>query len=717
MSPERDGKDPFVLLSWGSHPGHLMPPRFSQRQFTLFSADPNKGARFDPSQLSDHAWLQGSSHDFVEAFRECKVAGDPDLVIVATDSMKHNQARNLAGFACPKLLLVGDTHHGPTPLASILSYATQEKFDYVALLYTRQHAHWFQAAGFERIAWMPGLAAKRFDAAEPASRPGAIGFVGQLGSVFPRRTKLIEAMTAAGLPIVPMIATGKSYEMTITAFPIGFNSSLNGDLNLRIFETIAAGALLITDELSLESGFRELLTPGEDCETYRSKAELIDLCRFYVTNLDQANAMAARGRARLASIPGLQDQPRRLVDWALGKPVSHLFDPLTDRRVAVSRRQERKLIARMSIYQSVQRRHVDREEVHVLLGAECPPALACDLMDLPRARIALERGRTDIADLLAEAGYADRFRWQDERATDKVDVWVTSSPDPRPGGDNVHVIDPRNPEATVGAEIKETAQRYREWNTAQFQPSAGRRRILGVRNASGMARLIANDDSSTEYLLKEIFEERCYKPVLAADDVATIADIGANQGFAAAHFRSEYPAARIVCFEPFPGAGKILAMNAVAIGNCEPMQYGLSDHDGIEMFYPGLTGSAVGSFSRGGLTQSNGIQLPVRSALDAFRECKLDAPDILKIDTEGSERPILDALRPVLGRVKALYVEFHSEADRRWIDEAMNKTHALWQGEITSADRGLLCYLRHDRAAARMRRAASSGLVIVPSKP
>jgi FkbM family methyltransferase len=713
---------PFVLLSWGSHPGLLMPPRFSERQFTLFTGDRAKGPAIDPGKLTDHAWIRGSAPDLATALDEVGAAVEPDLVIVATDSMKHNQIRNLDRFACPRLLLVGDTHHGPTPLAGIMSYARQEKFDSIALLYTRQHAHWFHTAGFDRIAWMPGLVAKRCDPPADLDRPGGIGFVGQLGSIFPRRTKLIEAMIAAGLPIVPSIAVDQDYETAITTFPIGFNCSLNGDLNLRIFETIFAGAMLVTDELSAESGLPDLLTPGVDCETYGSEEHLVDLCRFYLANADKAADMAARGRQRLVSNPGLHDQAQRLVDWALGRPVSHMLDPLVDRRVAVCRGETQSLTARVSLYQSVQRRHADLESVHVLLGSKCPPALACDLMDLPRVRVTLERERSDIAGLLRDAGYGNRFRWQDETDlhSQPVDIRISSVPQPANGsaGETLgHAIDPRDPEAGIDPEVQELSGRYRNWRTSPYRPGVGRRRIVSVRNSGGTVRLIANDDESARFLLREIFEEKCYKTILGQDEIATIADVGANQGIAAAYFRGVYPAARIVCFEPFPGAWTVLAMNAVAIGNCEPMQYGLSDHDGEELFYPGLTGSAVGSFSRGALTQSNGIGLPVRAALDAFRECRLDAPDIVKIDTEGSERPILESLEPAIARVKLVYIEFHSEADRQWIDKSLTRTHTLWHGEIVRPDLGLLCYLRRDLAEESSRPASAPGLrIVVPPK-
>ena len=43
-----------------------------------------------------------------------------------------------------------------------------------------------------------------------------------------------------------------------------------------------------------------------------------------------------------------------------------------------------------------------------------------------------------------------------------------------------------------------------------------------------------------------------------------------------------------------------------------------------------------------------------------------------------------------------LYVEYHSERDRRMIDEMLAETHVLWRGQVTFAYRGEFCYLKRE---------------------
>jgi hypothetical protein len=47
----------------------------------------------------------------------------PELVVVKADASWRNLPTHLDGLACPKVLLVGDTHHMQAPLRRVLSYA------------------------------------------------------------------------------------------------------------------------------------------------------------------------------------------------------------------------------------------------------------------------------------------------------------------------------------------------------------------------------------------------------------------------------------------------------------------------------------------------------------------------------------------------------------------------------------------------------------------
>ena len=56
-------------------------------------------------------------------------------------------------------------------------------------------------------------------------------------------------------------------------------------------------------------------------------------------------------------------------------------------------------------------------------------------------------------------------------------------------------------------------------------------------------------------------------------------------------------------------------------------------------------------------------------------ENKIKIVDILKVDTEGCEVPILFSVKEYLKDIKILYIEYHSSIDRDEIRNLLEKTH------------------------------------------
>ena len=86
------------------------------------------------------------------------------------------------------------------------------------------------------------------------------------------------------------------------------------------------------------------------------------------------------------------------------------------------------------------------------------------------------------------------------------------------------------------------------------------------------------------------------------------------------------------------------------------------------------------------------IRVPVKDAATALRSIGLTYVDILKIDTEGSEVDILESLLPLLPYVGVVMIEYHSEMDRRSIDERL-ATHVLFDATICKPNLGIVKYI------------------------
>lgn len=233
----------------------------------------------------------------------------------------------------------------------------------------------------------------------------------------------------------------------------------------------------------------------------------------------------------------------------------------------------------------------------------------------------------------------------------------------------------------------------REWRRLTIP-----RRLTGVeiRAPGGEIALDVPDDPGIRFVLDEVFVRDCYPLVPEAGAIATIVDIGANVGITAARFRLAYPESRILCFEPNPAALVYLRVNAPRV-RAELFEFGLGATDARLPLYQGTHSTVTASLSRRDMTKPEAAaEVEIRAASEVLARASVSSVDLLKIDTEGAELPILGALTAFLPRVRIAYLEFHSESDRRAIESLFSPTHVLWAGTIDRGNSGQLVYLRRN---------------------
>lgn len=226
------------------------------------------------------------------------------------------------------------------------------------------------------------------------------------------------------------------------------------------------------------------------------------------------------------------------------------------------------------------------------------------------------------------------------------------------------------------------------------------KRLTGavLRAPGGDIALDLPDDPGIRYVLDEVLTRDCYPVVPGVGGIATIVDIGANVGIAASRFRLAYPQARILCFEPNPAALAFLRVN-VPRARAELFEFGLGDADAHLPLYQGTHSTVTASLSPRAMTRSEASgTVEIRAADRALAQAGVATIDLLKIDTEGAELPILKALAAFLPTTRIAHLEFHGESDRRAIEALFAATHLLWSGAIEHGDTGQLTYLRRDLA-------------------
>ncbi len=110
---------------------------------------------------------------------------------------------------------------------------------------------------------------------------------------------------------------------TYSAARIAFNRSIRNDVNMRVFEAVACGSLLMTNDLA-DNGLAELFRDGVHLATYREPQDLLDKLAFYLDRESTRERIAAAGRAEAVAkhtYAHRMEQVLRVVESALSRTV------------------------------------------------------------------------------------------------------------------------------------------------------------------------------------------------------------------------------------------------------------------------------------------------------------------------------------------------------------------------------------------------------------
>jgi spore maturation protein CgeB len=99
------------------------------------------------------------------------------------------------------------------------------------------------------------------------------------------------------------IFVGKAYlhdvVMIYSKSKIVLNESNRGDLNMRVFEGMSCGSLVLTDRIA--NGQEELFTDGQHLAVYDNVEDLFQKIHFYIADDVQRTLIAQRGQEEVHS--------------------------------------------------------------------------------------------------------------------------------------------------------------------------------------------------------------------------------------------------------------------------------------------------------------------------------------------------------------------------------------------------------------------------------
>jgi len=104
-----------------------------------------------------------------------------------------------------------------------------------------------------------------------------IGFIGN--DTYPRRRKLLEVLDKNFKLLRATSKPGEEYSRLLNQCKLTFNCSMQQDVNMRFFEAVASGRMLITDFMEEQLIFGN---PKVHYDVYNNDAQLVDKVRYYL---------------------------------------------------------------------------------------------------------------------------------------------------------------------------------------------------------------------------------------------------------------------------------------------------------------------------------------------------------------------------------------------------------------------------------------------------
>jgi GT2 family glycosyltransferase/tetratricopeptide (TPR) repeat protein/2-polyprenyl-3-methyl-5-hydroxy-6-metoxy-1,4-benzoquinol methylase len=182
--------------------------------------------------------------------------------------------------------------------------------------------------GVASAVWLPLACDPELHCKHDVTKEYDVAFV---GNVFPGpREDLLELVRRR----FPNTFIGRAYfeEMarTYSAARTVFNRSLKSDINMRVFEALACGSLLVTNDLR-GNGQEELFQDGVHLATYRDPEELLDKIAFYLAREEARERVAAAGREEALArhtYAVRMEVLLRAVEGGLAKSSARITDPV-----------------------------------------------------------------------------------------------------------------------------------------------------------------------------------------------------------------------------------------------------------------------------------------------------------------------------------------------------------------------------------------------------
>ncbi|MDI6810218.1 MAG: glycosyltransferase [archaeon] len=226
----------------------------------------------------------GKNISIQKVIKECQ--RKPDIVIEVDGATRH-----LSGYEkldVPTVFYAIDTHlvfNFHKNIINTFDYVFVAQKDYVTLL--KEVA--------DNVFWLPLAADPEIHRKFDMPKLFDIGYVGQINpKIHPVRMRLLDTLKRKYDVIAVQDIHYENMAKVYSLSKIGFNKSIRGDLNMRVFEVMSSGTMLLTDKI--DNGIEELFINKKHFVTYENEKELDELIQYYLKNEEEREKIAREGQ-------------------------------------------------------------------------------------------------------------------------------------------------------------------------------------------------------------------------------------------------------------------------------------------------------------------------------------------------------------------------------------------------------------------------------------
>ncbi|OQX51530.1 hypothetical protein B5M47_00260 [candidate division CPR3 bacterium 4484_211] len=197
--------------------------------------------------------------------------------------------QNIEKITIPKILILSDSFinfHWHRYYASL--------FDLVFVA-QKEYADKLKRLGIKKTYWLPNACDPKIHRNFHLERIYDIGFVGVLNNTHnPRRSLYLKALASHFNVKIASNVWLENMAKIYSQSKIIFNISGARDLNMRVFEALSCGGLLLTDYIP--NGLLNLFKDRKHCVVYHSLKEAVTLAKYYLKHSRERKQIAGQGQ-------------------------------------------------------------------------------------------------------------------------------------------------------------------------------------------------------------------------------------------------------------------------------------------------------------------------------------------------------------------------------------------------------------------------------------